>query len=67
MKWNGEERRKMSARDEEEMKRITKEALKEWLDSKFAQFGHWTFTALMSVAFAGLIYFILKSNGWTKH
>lgn len=62
--WNGKERR-MSGFSKEEMKSITKEALKEWLDGKFTTFGHWAFRSISAMAFAALIYFILKTNGWT--
>lgn len=57
----------MTGFSKDEMKEVTKEALKEWLDEKFTTFGRWTFRALASVAFVGLIYFVLKSNGWVKN
>lgn len=49
----------------EEMKRATKEAIKEWLDDKFAAFGKWTATAIAAAGLAALLYFILKANGWS--
>lgn len=57
---------KMPNMSREEMKRITKEALKEWLDDKFMQFGKWSMSALAASALAALTYFILKMNGWNK-
>jgi hypothetical protein len=52
--------------DKDEMKRATKEALKEWLDEKYSQFGKWSFGAIVAAVFAALTYFILKMNGWEK-
>lgn len=66
MKWDGKERR-MTGFSKDEMKDMTKEALKEWLDEKFTTFGRWTFRAVSAAAFAAVIYFILKSQGWVKH
>lgn len=55
------ERRK----EDEVMKRVMKEALKEWLDSKFAAFGKWSLSTLAALALAALVWFILRMNGWT--
>lgn len=56
--------------NEEDLKRITKEAhkeaLKEWLDEKFAQFGRWSVTTIAAMVLAALIYFMLFTNGWQK-
>lgn len=52
--------------DPTETKAALKEALKEWLDEKYAELGKWTFrTFLASLVFA-LGYFILFTNGWHK-
>ncbi len=56
----------MSEIDRKLLKAALKEAIKEWLDEKFAQFGRWTFFGFCSVAFAGMVYFILWANGWHK-
>lgn len=48
------------------MKKIVKEAIKEWLDEQFSDFGKWTFKSLMAAALGALVYFILCSNGWKK-
>ena len=53
--------------EKEELKRITKEALKEWLDEKFLNFGKWSFATIMAALLAALIYFILWTNGWSKN
>lgn len=47
-------------------KEIYKEAMKEWLDEKFATFGKWTARTVAAAAFFALIYFVLWTNGWHK-
>lgn len=49
----------MPALDEEEKKRIVKEALKEWMDEKYAEFGKGVVSALIIAAFGAFIYLIL--------
>jgi hypothetical protein len=51
--------------DEKELiKAAFKEAAREWLDNKFAEFGKWSAMAIAAAALVALIYFILKLNGW---
>lgn len=45
-------------------RRIVKEAIKEWMDEKFVDFGRWTFTAFLASLLGALIYFMLIANGW---
>lgn len=52
--------------DDDELKRAMKEALKEWLDIQFLQFGKWSAKALAAIIFSGLIYLGLLSYGWVK-
>lgn len=47
-------------------KRVIKEALKEWLDEKFSQFGKWSMAAVAAAGMVALVYFILWANGWHK-
>jgi len=49
-----------------ETKEALKEALKEWLDEKFAELGRWSFRTLSALALGALVFFILKMNGWSK-
>jgi hypothetical protein len=56
----------MSDLNEDEMKRVFKEALKEWLDEKFREFGKWSFFGFMAAAFSALTYLILTANGWHR-
>jgi hypothetical protein len=51
---------------DDEMKRLVKDALKEWLDEKFLMFGKWSVTAVSATALAALLYFMLKMNGWNR-
>lgn len=57
----------MSAEEEKQrelVKEAFKEAIKEWLDGKFAAFGKWAAASLAALALAALVYFILTVNGW---
>ena len=49
----------------EEVKDVMKEALREWLDDKFADFGKWSLVGVGAALLTALAYFILISNGWT--
>lgn len=49
-----------------ETKEALKEALKEWMDDKFASFGKWSLATLGAAVFTILLYAILTLNGW-KH
>ena len=46
----------------EEQKEILKQALQEWLDAKYAEFGKWTMRGLMAAALVGLV-MLLTSHG----
>jgi hypothetical protein len=52
--------------DRDVQKQAVKEGIKEWLDDQFTAFGKWSFVALMSAAFAGLVYLALLGAGWHK-
>lgn len=47
-----------------ETKAIFKEALKEWLDDQFLKFGRWSFFGLLTMAFGGIVWLYLSSQGW---
>ena len=49
----------------EEQKQIIKEAISEWLDEKYSEFGRWTLHGLMATGIAALGYFA-ASHGWIK-
>lgn len=52
--------------DPDLQKKLIKEAIKEWLDDTYADFGRWTFRGLLVAAFAGAVYLALKGQGWNK-
>lgn len=52
--------------DPEVQKQAVKEALREWLDAQFAQFGRWAFTSLMAAGLVGIVYLALAGAGWKK-
>lgn len=51
---------------ENETKDALKEALKEWMDEKFASFGKWSLGAIATAALGLLAYLILTTNGWHR-
>jgi hypothetical protein len=52
--------------EEEQAKQALKEALKEWMDEKFATFGKWSAASLGAALVGMLVYFLLLSNGWQR-
>lgn len=50
----------------EEYKEAIKEALHEWLDAKFAEFGKWTFRGVLAAVLFGGAYLYLVSHGWKQ-
>lgn len=47
-----------------ETKAALKEALKEWLDDRFATFGKWSLGSIAAAALGLLAYLLLSMNGW---
>ena len=47
----------------EEQKKIMKEAMQEWLDSKYAEFGKWTMRGLVAAVLVALVTF-LSGHGY---
>lgn len=56
----------MSNLSQNEMKEALKQALKEWLDDKFAEFGRWTMGAFLAALIGAIVMFILHMNGWRE-
>ncbi len=52
--------------DEEEQKRLFKEALTEWMNAKFAEFGWYSVKTLGLITFGVLLYLYLVTNGWHR-
>jgi hypothetical protein len=51
--------------NKEDQKALIKEAFKEWLDEKAAEFGKWTLKYLATALFGVLLYFLV-THGWIK-
>ncbi len=56
----------VSGMDKNEMKQLFKDALKEWLDQKFADFGKWSAAGIAAMVLAAMAYLALRMNGWSK-
>ena len=54
--------------DEDAMKRIMKQAIKEWMDDRFAAFGKWSLLGIGVAALGVLAWLMVQMNGvpWTK-
>lgn len=48
----------MSEITPDEQKAILKQALQEWLDAKYAEFGKWTIKGILAAALVALVYFL---------
>lgn len=46
-----------------EQKQVVKEAIQEWLDVQFAQFGKYSLGACIAFAFAVMLYLYLSAHG----
>jgi hypothetical protein len=54
----------MSDLTPKEIKEAMKAAIREWLDDKFAEFGRWSFGAVLAALVAAATIFVLHMNGW---
>ncbi len=54
----------MDDNQQSEMKSAMKDAIKEWMDEKFAEVGRWTIHSIVVAALGLLAYFILATHGW---
>ena len=52
--------------EEAEAKRVFKEALNEWLDHKFSEFGKWTLRGILIALFGAVVTFIMFTQGYHK-
>lgn len=50
----------------EEQKEILKEAIKEWMDEKYASFGKSVFWFFVASAFAALVYVSIRGGQWPQ-
>jgi hypothetical protein len=49
--------------DSDESKELLKQALNEWLESKYATFGKFSFHAIMAFLFSAIVY-LAFTTGW---
>lgn len=47
------------------MREVFREAINEWINDKFREFGKWSIKGLAALAFGLLIYLVLVQHGWT--
>lgn len=47
-------------------KSVVKEALKEWLDEKFMEFGKWSIAGLSAAGLVAVLWLILAAQGYHK-
>lgn len=52
---------------DDDLKAALKEALKEWLDEKYASFGKYSLAALGAGLLAAAVFFILSAQGWHRN
>ena len=54
--------------DEDNMKKIMKSAIKEWMDDRYTAFGKWTLRAIGVASLGVLAWLIIEMNGapWSK-
>lgn len=50
--------------DPEVQKQAAKEAIKEFMEERFAAFGKFSLNAILAAAFCGLMWLFLGSHGW---
>lgn len=52
------------AMSDNEQKDIIKQAIKEWMDERYAEIGHWTIRILVTTALAGLFWAYVQARGF---
>lgn len=51
---------------DDQIKQAAKEAIKEFLDDKFALFGKWSMGGIAAMFLAAMVFFLLAANGWHR-
>lgn len=57
----------ISKMDKKEVKEAIQEAIGDWLDQKFSQFGKWSLASIAAAALAALMYFIVSFGSGPKN
>ena len=52
--------RLMDTKEQDAIKLVLKDALKEWMDAKYAEFGKWSVHAILAAALAALAYYLIS-------
>ena len=47
-----------------DQKELIKEAIKEWMDEKYAEIGRWTVRTLITVSLSALLFWYIKTQGF---
>lgn len=47
------------------IKDVFREAIAEWMEDKFKEFGKWSLKGIAVAAFGTLVYFVMVHSGWT--
>ncbi len=56
----------MSTESDKKDKDLIKQAINEWLETKWAMFGRWSAYGLLAMAVGGLGYLFFTTHGFTK-
>lgn len=51
---------------QDDQKAAIKEAIRDWMDERFATFGKWTAGGLFGLLFGWLVYGLMSLNGWHR-
>jgi hypothetical protein len=55
----------LTKEEKEAMEQAAERAIERWLDRQFLTFGRWSAKAIAALALCALLYFILKTSGWS--
>lgn len=48
----------------QDQKDLIKQAIKEWMDEKYAEVGRWTVKVIITAALSALLFFYIKTQGF---
>lgn len=47
-----------------EQKELIKQAIKEWMDEKYAEIGRWTVRVLLTTTLSALLFYYIQTKGF---